>query len=93
MFRDFEELTREEVLALKDGDVVFMESSWGMTSATYPHLGVETHRNMFWSKQLNDLGYTKPADGVKTVEMLRDYGPLYKLKEGHEKPDPWKRRK
>lgn len=75
---EYVELTREEVLNLKDGDEVFMDSSWGVTSAIYPNLGVETHRNLFWSKQLDELGYTRPKDGVKTTEMLRDYGPLYR---------------
>lgn len=76
----YEELTRDEVLNLKDGDIVFMDSSWGVTQATYPNLAVETHRNMWWSNKLTELGYTIPPEGAwnKTTEMLRDYGPLYK---------------
>ncbi len=76
----YEKLTREEVLSLKDGDIVFMDSSWGITSATYPNLAVETHRNLWWSEELTKLGYTYPPKGAwdKTTEMLRDWGPLYK---------------
>lgn len=76
----YEELSRDEVLSLKDGDVVFMDSSWGIRQATYPHLAVETHRNLWWSDKLTELGYEYPANGAwdKTLEMLRDWGPLYK---------------
>lgn len=78
----YEELTRDEVLALKDGDECYIRSSWGMQRCIYPNLEKDTHRNMFWSKQLTDLGYTPPPEGVpKTTEMMRDWGPIYKKKE------------
>lgn len=61
-------LTREETLALKDGDICYIESSYGMQKCIYPHLN-ETHRNLFGKGGAN-----------KTIEERRDYGTIYKLR-------------
>lgn len=71
----YEELTREEVLSLKDGDICYIDSSYGINQVTYPKFN-ETHRNMMWSDQLTKLGYEYKSP--KTIEMLRDWGPIYK---------------
>lgn len=73
----YEELTRDEVLSLKEGDICYILSSYGMQECTYPRLN-ETHRHLFWSDELTKLGYTKPKDGIKTQEMIRDWGTIYK---------------
>jgi hypothetical protein len=62
-------LTREETLALKDGDICYINSSYGMQKCIYPHLN-ETHRNLFGKGGAN-----------KTIEERRDYGTIYKLRE------------
>ncbi len=62
------QLTREEVLNLKDGDICYIESSWGMQKTTYPELDGDTHRNMIGEGGCN-----------KTTEQKRDFGPIYKL--------------
>lgn len=72
----YQELTRKEVLELKDGDECYIMSSWGMQKCIYPKLHGDTHRNLFWSKQLSDLGYQQTRE--KTTEMLRDWGPIFK---------------
>jgi hypothetical protein len=67
VFKDpYIQMSREEVLALKDGDECYIMSSWGMQKCTYPYLNADTHRNMF--------------GGInKTTEELRDWGPIFKL--------------
>lgn len=61
------QLTRQEVLDLKNGDECYIMSSYGMQKTTYPDLEGDTHRNMFGKGGTN-----------KTPEEKRDFGPIYK---------------
>ena len=81
--RKFEELSREEVLALKNGDECYIQTSHGMCKCIYPDLNCDTHRNLYWFQQLTDLGYkySDLKNSQKSVEMMRDWGPIFKLKQ------------
>lgn len=60
-------MSREEILNLKNGDICYIQSSWGMQKTSYPDLAGDTHRNLFG-----------PGGANKTIEQKRDFGPIYK---------------